>query len=173
MTRCQWHRSHIYRISYTRKDTRLAVSALDSRQKRLTCRIGFHTLVHCVGVDDLRASWSKVGASLESWRVVSSKVFYDGPIEDLCRAINQGVTDSLAPEMSAGRSHDFGDVTVELVAGHVAPSWAAWAKPCPSCGAVLRFTGTVGANGEAECPACSCQLDCTVGASKALVRAKA
>ncbi|RYH65636.1 MAG: GIY-YIG nuclease family protein [Alcaligenaceae bacterium] len=172
VTRSQWHRSHIYRISYTSKDPRLAVSALDSRQKRLTCRIGFHTLVHCVGVNDLRASWSVVGASLERWRVVSSKVFYEGSIEDLCRVINQGVAASRAPQMSAARSHDFGDVTVELVAGHVAPLWAAWARPCPSCGAVLRFTGTVGAHSEVECPACNCLLDCTVGASKAQVKPK-
>lgn len=171
VTHCQWHRSDIYRISYTRKDPRLAVSTLNARQKRLTCRIGFHTLVHCVCVDYLKESWDKVAASLERWRVVSSKVFYEGPIEDMSRAISLAVAVSQAPAAPLSQSQDFGDVTVELVPGQAASSWAAWARPCPCCDAVLRFTGTVGAKGVVECPACGCQLDCTVGASKAMVSA--
>lgn len=173
MTHCQWHRSSVYRISYTRKDPRLAISALDARQKRLTCRVGFHTLVHCVCVDDLKASWGKVAASLERWRVVGSKVFYEAPIAELSEAINQAFPVSPAPAARLNQSRNFGDVTVELVHSQVAPSWAAWARPCPGCGSVLRFTGTVGARGAVDCPACGCQLECTVGASKAVVSAKA
>ena len=173
VTHCQWHRSNVYRISYTRKDPRLAVSTLDARQKRLTCRIGFHTLVHCVCVDDLQASWGKVAASLEHWRVVSSKVFYEAPIAQLLEAIKQAFPVSRVPIEPLSQRLDFGDVTVELVRGQVASSWAAWAKYCPDCGAVLRFTGTVGAAEEVGCPACGCQFECTVGASKAVVSAKA
>lgn len=170
VTRCQWHRSNLYRVSFTRKDPRNALSALDARQKRLTCRIGFHTLVHCVSVEDLQASWGEVATSIERWRVLNSKVFYDAPIEELSEAIHQACAVSQV-QGRAKREIPLGNVSVEWVHGQVASSWAAWARPCPACGAVLRFTGTVGAQGQVGCPACGCQLECAVGASKAMVTA--
>ncbi|MBV7542043.1 GIY-YIG nuclease family protein [Acidovorax sp. sic0104] len=172
VTRCQWHRKDLFRISYTRTDPRLALSALDARQKRFTSRIGFHTLVHCVCVDDLGAVWGTAAASLDRWRVLGSKVFFEAPLGDLSEAINRSIPAAVELAVPLKHGRNFGDVTVELVLGKASGSWAAWARPCPSCGSVLRFTGTVGAQGLVECPGCGCELECTVGASKAVVSAQ-
>lgn len=171
ITHCQWHRSNVYRISYTRNDPRLAVAVLNARQKRLTCRIGFHTLVHCVSVYDLRTLWTKVTAALESWRVEGSRVFYEASIGQLTEAIAQANPASQGKLELLTRRQDLGEVTVELVRGQVAKSWEPWAKSCPGCTAILRFTGAIGAKGKVGCPACGCMLKCTVGASKAEINA--
>lgn len=181
---CEWHRSDVFRVSYTSKDPLLALSELDARQRRLTCRIGFHTLVHCQAVGDLRASWKAVAERLEPWRVKTSRVFFEIELEQLAQEISAVARLMSVPAPAHAPSPDpsplvpaprrrqevTGEVSVESVGGNIASSWAPWAKACLSCGAILRFVGSVGARDAVECPCCGVYMDCTVGARGAIVR---
>lgn len=175
---CEWHRNDVFRVSYTSKDPLLALSELDARQRRLTCRIGFHSLVHCQAVADLRTSWNAVAERLEPWRVKTSKVFFEIELEQLAVEITAAAIPVPAPTptqelpMPALRPKQgmTGEVSVEAVGGNTASSWAPWAKACLSCGAILRFAGAVGARDAVECPCCGFDMDCIVGARGAIIR---
>ncbi len=97
IVKCDWHRSTVFRVSYTSKDPRSVIAELDARQRKYTCRVGFHSLVHCRPVDDLNSAWAKASEGLEPWRVKSTRVFFEAPLEQLALAISAGASSASKP----------------------------------------------------------------------------
>ncbi len=164
VARSEWHREHIYRVSYSGKDPRQKLAALDAVQRRLTCQIGFYTLTACVLVDDLKSSWNALSPHLSKWRVPGSKLYCNVPLKELVQlAEGARVSEPRALLPIKKSPNVIGQISVQQVSGQVSSSWAAWSGSCPHCGLTLRFTGAIGARDFVQCPACEGGLGCAIG----------
>lgn len=168
ITRVDWHREHVYRVSFARRDPRQKLMELDALQKKLTCQIGFHTLASCVSVDDLKSSWKALSPQLAAFRVKGSRVYFDAPLQVLTQLIADACR-APVPEISQISDALGRQVFVQQVFGRVDPSWAPWSATCFWCGVTLRFSGAIGARDGVECPACKSALFCSIGASRAIL----
>ena len=164
VVRGEWHREHIYRISYSGKDPRKKLSEMDAVQRRLTCQIGFHTLTACVLVDELKSSWNALAPSLCKWRVPGSKLYYDAPLKELLQLIESvRVSEPILLSPIQKSTNTIGLISVQQVRGRVSSSWAAWSGSCPHCRLTLRFTGAIGSSDFVQCPVCEGVLRSTIG----------
>lgn len=158
-----WYVQPLYYACCTRMPARTILALLKRRSAATSLPDGF-SLVHAEPVVNVAAARQAWVRAVRPFRFASKHpAWLKADLGDLRPVATVAALAECVPSERLGSSNSSEwpakkDINVTRVA-RALPQWSAWCMGC-KCGALLRFTGKIGAVETLSCPACGNELAC-------------